>query len=352
MNNSNSFNQWLTKAGHVIASLPWARMGLVTLCLFLSLVLTGLIAGTVYVENLLGQIRGPSLNINPSISDDKLPEDFDGEIIDPNDIAKPTEPLTVISHKDLVNIMLVGQDRREGEHYLTRSDAMILCTINKQNNTITLSSFMRDLYVSIPNHGGNKLNAAYERGGMPLLRSTMLQNFGIQVDGFIEVDFAGFTKVIDILGGVNIHLTQEEADHLNENNGYHLTAGMNHLNGDQALQYSRIRTIGNDFGRTERQRKVIDTIISGCKKASFATLNNILNNVLPYIATDLSDSQIFNYAMELFPVLSNSTIRQQRIPIEGTFYDTGPNAVGTIPYCLVPDYKLNHQFLMETLLPK
>lgn len=352
MNNSNSLKDWFRSVGKTLAALPWVRIGLISLCSVLLLVFIVLIVGTVYIEQMLGKIRRPGMDgqtpptteyIEPT-----LPPDYTGETIPP--VTLPPDPSITIDHEALVHIMLVGQDRRPGETYLTRSDAMILCTLNKQNKTITLTSFMRDLYVEIPGYKPNKMNSAYSRGGMSLLRETMKENFGIPVDAFVEVDFSGFTKVIDVLGGVNIRLTQAEADHLNSNHGWSLTAGINHLNGNQALQYSRIRAIGNDFGRTERQRNVINSIIAGCKGMSLSQLRNLLNEVLPLIATDIDNKQIVNYALELFPMLSGSTIVQQRIPIEGSYQEAA--YVGSIPDVLLPDMEINRQFLVDTLLPK
>lgn len=347
----NRLKEWLRKAAKRVAAWPWVRIGLISLCSFLSLVLLILIIGTAYVESLLGKIRRPNIEGSQPTTEyiePTLPSDFTGVTISPTDVTEPPELSTVIEHEDLVHIMLVGQDRRPGENYLTRSDAMILCTFNKQTKTITLTSFMRDLYVEIPGRNPNKMNAAYQWGGMSLLRETMMENFGIPVDAFVEVDFSGFTQVVDVLGGVNIHLTQAEAEYLNSLHNWNLQAGANRLDGDQALQYSRIRAIGNDFGRTERQRKVINSVIAGCKGMSISQLENLLWEILPLIATDLDDKTIINYALELFPLLSGSHIVQQRIPIEGSYEDAW---VGSLDV-LLSDMEINRQFLVDTLLPK
>ena len=351
MNFFNRMKEWLRKAANQLAAWPWARIGLIALCSFLTLVLLILIIGTAYVEYLLSLIRRPNIEGSQPTTEyiePTLPSDFTGVTISPTDVTEPPEFSTVIAHEDLVHIMLVGQDRRPGENYLTRSDAMILCTFNKQTKTITLTSFMRDLYVEIPGRKPDKMNAAYQWGGMSLLRETMMENFGIPVDAFVEVDFSGFMQVVDILGGVDIRLTQAEAEYLNGLHNWNLKAGNNHLNGDQALQYSRIRAIGNDFGRTERQRNVINSIIAGCKSMSIDQLNNLLNRILPLIATDITNDKILDYTRELVPLLSGSNIVQQRIPIEGSYEDAW---VGSLDV-LLPNMEINRQFLIETLLPK
>ena len=351
MNRSNRFTQWLRNVGHKLASLPWARIGLITLCSFLAIVFTGLIAGTLYVESLLGQIRRPSMDGDVgSVSEETytLPSDFSGETLDADNIETNDKPTITIAHKDIINIMLVGQDRREGETGRTRSDAMILCTINKRAGTITLTSFMRDLYVTIPGHSSHKMNSAYSWGGMPLLSKTLMTNFGVKVDGFVEVDFGGFKKVIDAIGGVSISLTAQEAELLNTEEGFSLVPGINRLNGNQALQYSRIRSIGSDFQRTQRQRNVISAIISQCKNLNFTQINGLINSLLPVVATDLSNAQILSYALELFPLLADSTVIQQRIPIEGSYKLCYVGAMSVV----LADVEMNHQFLVDTLLPK
>lgn len=341
-----------------LKALPWKRIGLISLCSVLALVLIVAIFVTAYVDHLLGLIERPSLdhdNTGPMVTTEyiepTLPPNFTDPTIDPTVITKPPEVEAdkVISSKnypDLINIMLVGQDRRPGENYLTRSDAMILCTFNTKDKTITMTSFMRDLYVNIPGRGGNKMNAAYQFGGMKLLRETVLENFGVYVDAFVEVDFSGFEQVVDALGGVKIKLTQEEASYMNNGHNWNLTAGVNELDGAQALAYSRIRYIGTDLARTERQRNVINAILNKCKSMNLSQANQMLTEILPMVATDMSNDQIFSYAMKLFPLLKGN-IESQRIPIDGSYTFAWVNALDVV----LPDISINRQYLLDTLLP-
>ena len=343
-----------------IKNLPWARIGLITLCSVLSLVLIAMIFATAYIEQMLGLIVRPPTGSDATLSSDfytkaTLPSGYTGSTIDPSSVTLPVTPDKIIAHDQIVNIMLVGQDRREGENYRTRSDAMILCTLNKQDKTITLTSFMRDLYVNIPGHGGDKLNAAYAYGGMSLLSQTMKENFGVQIDATIEVDFSGFKKVVNALGGIDMHLTAEEAEYMMTANwdgldteGWALTPGVNRLNGDQALAYSRIRAIGYDFERTERQRNVLSAILVKCKSMGITQANSLLWELLPLVTTDMSNSQITDYALELLPLLSANEVTTQRIPIEGSYTVT---YVGPLDVVLA-DTEINRQFLIETLMPK
>lgn len=347
---------WLKK-------LPWQRIGLISLCSVLSIVLTVMVVGTVFVEQALAQLRRPVDDIpggsqQIGIPTETRPSGYTGPIIDPTQVILPTEPdpENILQHKDLINIMLVGQDRRPGENYRTRSDAMILCSFNTQNNSVTMTSFMRDLYVQIPGVGGNKMNHAYAVGGMDLIKQTMLLNFGVKVDAVVEVDFSSFQKVVDRLGGVGITLSAEEAAYINENYGdpkvegnWPLKAGYNHLSGNQALYYSRIRAVGrDDFERTERQRKVLSAMISGMKNISMDNAVALMWELLPMLRTDMSNQQIFDYVPTLFPML-NGEIKNQRIPLDGT-YKFG--SVGNIYDVVLPDFEANRLYLMETLMPK
>lgn len=349
------FLDWLKK-------LPWKRIGLISLCSVLAVILTVMTVATVFVEQALAQIRRPLDDIPEGsqqigIPTETRPIGYTGQIIDPTQVVIPTEPApeNILQHKDLINIMLVGQDRRPGENYRTRSDAMILCTFNKQDNSVTMTSFMRDLYVQIPGVGGNKMNHAYAVGGMDLIRQTMLLNFGVNVDAVVEVDFSAFRNVVDALGGVGIMLNAAEADYMNKSYDFEKTEdnwpmkpGYNHLSGSQALFYSRIRHVGrDDFERTERQRKVLLALIGDIKNISLDNAWNLFWSLLPMIRTDMSNQQIFDYVPTLFPMLGGE-IKSQRIPVDGT-YTFG--SVGNVYDVVLPDYEANRAYLWETLMP-
>ena len=146
-----------------------------------------------------------------------------------------------------------------------------------------------------------------------------------------------------------MYLTAAEAEYMNttpwdglNSEGWALHAGVNHLNGDMALAYSRIRAIGYDYERTERQRKVLTAMIDKCKGMDIGTAMNLMNQLLGCVRTDMTDAEITRYALELFPLLSGS-LTQQRIPIEGS-YEDNHNVI-------IPDYDMNHQFLVDTLMP-
>lgn len=335
----------------------WQNIALSILCVILFLILAALIAGTAYVNYLMSLINhDPGTDTYPSDyvgswetdAADTISPDYTGPIIDPTDITMDSTSPDIITGENIVNILLVGQDRRSYENYRTRSDAMILCTFNKASKTITLTSFMRDMYVTIPGYKSQKINAAYAFGGMSLLKETLAVNFGINVDVCLEVDFDGFTKVIDIVGGVDISLNEKEVPHLNgQNSSWNLQVGMNHLTGEQALAYSRIRYVGNaDYERTERQRRVITALLNEAKSSSWTTLLSLMQEVLPSITSDTSGSDLIKYATDLFPLL-NGEIVTQRIPVDGTFTSGSINGVGD---SLIIDFEANRAILRKTLM--
>ena len=220
---------------------------------------------------------------------------------------------------------------------------MILVSINKSNSTITLTSFMRDQYVQIPGYKPNKLNAAYAFGGMQLLTKTLKLNFGVEIDGIVEVDFNGFENIIDLLGGVNITLTEKEAAHLK------LTAGLNRLNGEQALSYARIRSIDSDYARAKRQRTVVMALIEAYKDLPLDEMLSLMDEILPMVTTNLTNSQILGYAIDCFPVLASAKIQTLRIPVDGTFVgglvEVRPNYYSWFQHSI--DFAANREVLFD-----
>lgn len=298
------------------------RKLLITLCVVLAIILVGLIALTFVVNSFLNEIN-------------KLDPDQTFTPQDPSDLFEESEPLetdpvtdqaeTIFQGEDVINILLVGQDRRENEgNSPQRTDAMILCTVNKKTGTLTMTSFMRDIWVYIPDYYNQRLNMPYKLGGFPLLNKTLEYNFGVSADYNVEIDFSGFMEAIDTIGGVEIELTSAEAKYLNkrgnwdieENQHWKLKEGVNLLTGSQALAYSRIRQIGTDFGRTNRQRTVLTALIEKVKTLGATELFDLARKLMPLIYTDMTNNQILSLIMEMLPMLSNLEIVSQRIPMD------------------------------------
>ncbi len=220
------------------------------------------------------------------------------------------------SREKAMNILLIGQDHREGENTGSRADSIILCTFRRDTGKITMTSFLRDLYVPIPGHGSNRLNAAYAFGGTELLKKTLGENFGVSITGTIEVDFSQFSQVIDALGGVELILRKDEAKTINKKTGGSLTEGEQTLTGEEALAYTRIRSLDSDgdFSRTDRQRKVLKAMFASYRDADLPTLMTTLKQVLPMLSTDMRETRLLMLALEVFPMLSDLELHSQTVP--------------------------------------
>ena len=248
----------------------------------------------------------------------------------------------VMKDNDIKNILLIGQDRRPGQGR-QRSDTMIICSVNRRTDKITLVSLMRDMYVPIPGFDDNRINAAYAFGGMKLLDQTIEKDFGVHIDGNVEVDFDGFIKTMSKVGDLKMTLTQEEADYINNDlKRGSLKAGENTLDAEQTLLYARIRKVGNgDYERSERQRKVLMAAFDKIRQSDLMTTLKLAKKILPNFTTDLSNRQIMGY---IYTVVSNNiTIDKEtyRIPDDDAFTSERIRGMAV----LVPDLKENRKVL-------
>ena len=215
--------------------------------------------------------------------------------------------------EDYYNVLLIGCDKSDGESQ--RSDSMILVTIDKVHQKIKLTSFMRDLWVSIPGYDDGRLNAAYSYGGAELLMKTINQNFSINVNDYFMVDFEMFEKLIDGLGGVSVDITEDEADFINETSHAKVHSGVKTLNGDYALIYCRIRYLDSDFNRTQRQRKVMNSIMKKTVSQNPITTLSVMSDILPLITTNISPLSLTLKAFGAIGYLNYGN-DQFRLPID------------------------------------
>ena len=216
-----------------------------------------------------------------------------------------TNKIKKISDKNVKNILLIGLDPISG-----CTDTMMLVSVNTKTKVITMASFYRDSYTyyeSPKKSGFHKLNAVRAMSGdIGYTIKTIENDYKIEIDNYALVNYDSFKKVIDALGGVDVNVTAREAKFLNETwwdwelNGIEqpkpYVEGMNHLDGEMALIFCRIRKLDSDINRTERQRRVITGIMSSMKNANVTRLNNTLNAVLPYITTDMSKTEMITLA--------------------------------------------------------
>ena len=330
------------------------RRFLTVLCVILGVVLVLLLGLTIAVNAFLNQI--PRYDpVEETVSEEVIqqiieetdpPEVLEGLEEIPVEEVFLAEPAEIIEKPDhIYHILLIGQDARPGEGR-QRSDSMILCTINTEKKTLMMTSFLRDTYVDIPDFRGrtfedNRLNACYAFGGVELLNNAMELNFGIEIDHNIEVNFTGFERIVNTLGGVYIYLTEAEARIVGDG----AVAGMNVLNGAQALTYSRIRSLDNDFGRTNRQRKVLLSLFENVRRLNPDQISSLVNVLLSMVTTDMTNTDIVKYIVEFVPMLPELQINTQHIPAEGTY--TGAMVRGMS--VLIPDLEANREILEETL---
>ena len=244
-----------------------------------------------------GNIKNNQSQMNNNDKDNVNNNDTSNGELDDNG---EDEYVSNVNQDDLMNVLLIGQDSRN-EDKRGRSDTIMLASFNKKTNDVKLISFMRDLYVEIPGYQDNRINASYRFGGKDLLVETIENNFDIEIDNTVEVDFTCFKKVVNIIGGVEIDVKPEEVKLLNgyvesinsgdgSVPGSHniTTSGLQVLNGTQALAYARIRYVGNgDFERTERQRTIIKAAVSKVKTLSVAKLIELCWAVMGEVETDI-----------------------------------------------------------------
>ena len=246
------------------------------------------------------------------------------------------EGVELIGDKNVRNILLIGCDKAKGGS--SRSDSIMIASVNKKTGRVTVCSILRDTHLYIPGKREAKVNSAYAWGGANLLIQTVEQNFGIRIDDYATVNFEMFTALVDGLGGVDVEVTEDEADYINNRHRYGkekkpdaFESGESvHLNGYQALWYSRIRKLDSDFNRTQRQRKVISAIASKVKgqinPIGIFGLVSTAKDVAPYIETTLSTSDFWDLVFSLSGCLAKSgadmdkLLVSQQIPFDDTWW--------------------------------
>ena len=287
-------------------------------------------------------------------ADDSTQSDTFDPMTEEERIKKQLEEIQVDMMKDseVFNILLVGQDLRStSDDTRGNTDVMMMISLNHKDKTITMTSFMRDVWLYIPRvEVSDRLNRAFYAGGPIYLEDTIESYFGVDIDRYVVVDFNQFITIVDALGGLDIYVTPDEANGyegadpdgdntrgmqnpLDEQNAilgkpwgtdyiemsYDIDGETIHMNGNQALAYSRIRHVGNvDFDRTKRQRYVIGEIIKEAKGASLITLHNMLEEVLPNVSTNITKEEAASLVLNIFDYLSYD-VQEFRVPEDNTF---------------------------------
>lgn len=355
------------------------KIVLIVVAVVLALVVGAIIAGVVYYNSKLdkiNQIEVPKIEYTTAAEDDLFadPEGVPTEAAAQAEAtvsAEPTEttePAHIPSSEDYINILVVGQAARAGETANSErmADTSILCTINTHEKSLTLTSFLRDTLVRPPNFRGKefgkiKLTTVYHlgsyysngdiAGSMELMNLTLFNNFGVEVDHNFEIDFDIFIKVIDLMNGVTVNLTQEESDYLNAEDAwvcYDTQPGWFHLDGAGALTYARMRKAegdgDSDIKRTARQRHLIECIIFGLKQLSISDINKIADEVLPMITTSMSSAEITDMIMKMLPMLTELQIKTGgTCPVQGTYWGSTKDIYGDGFYHSVLEFEAPQQ---------
>lgn len=258
--------------------------------------------------------------------------------IDKADLGISQDISTNYNNTDKIkNIALFGVDAPDGEN--GRSDSIMIATIDPVHKKLKLTSIMRDSYVNIPDRGLDKINHAYAFGGPQLAIKTINENFGLNIEDYMTVNFSSLPIIIDALGGVDITITDEEVSHIPGIS----SAGTYTLTGDQALAYSRIRYAeGGDYKRTERQRTVLEGLFAKALSMPASSYVSILDTVLPYVQTNMSSSTILSIGTKALTSFEGQ-LEQQRFPLDG--YCEGEMIDGV--YYLTFDAKTTKQQFMD-----
>ena len=270
--------------------------------------------------------------------------------------------------KGYTTIGLIGLDGRDGELKSgARSDTMIIASINNDTKKVKLVSVYRDTYLRIGEDSeGNgqydKANAAYKKGGPEQFLSMLNTNLDLNVTDFVSVDFQAVAEAVELLGGIDVELKEEEVVHLNNYcvetskvTGMDYTpleekAGVHHLNGVQAVSYARIRyTSGNDFRRAARQREVIYKIVEKAKNSDIATLSKILDKVFPKVYTSFTKAEILQMGMSM---MSYDIEDQTGFPFDHLYGERVKDAMGGLDVVLPVTLESNAIKLHEFLYPE
>jgi polyisoprenyl-teichoic acid--peptidoglycan teichoic acid transferase len=333
---------------HIKKSLTWMKIPVIVLGLILVIGGSVLFASN-YILN--------RINYESDADVAKLPED-EGLVANAKEVNLPDGKEYIGNDQKVINILLIGEEAMDDAR--GRSDAMIVATINQDQKSLKLTSFMRDTYVQIPGYINNKLNAAFNKGGGPLLCKTIENNFNLKIDGYVRVDFDDFKNIIDKLDGVEITLTKNEASYLNRTNyisnkaDRNVVEGTQVLNGTQALGYSRIRYVKgitdeqDDQGRTSRQRIVLNAIFEKYKTKNIVELVDIANDILPLVTTNMKKKDIISYLATVVTLKVNK-LETLRIPVDNG-YKNEKLYIGNASRktaVLIPDLQINYEELSK-----
>ena len=310
----------------------WKRMfaALLAVCLMVATTATGAFAIGTRTKGLtqIAEDTAATAGFDLSAYAEKLTDLLDVELT--GDVAADVG--TLLSNAKLYNVLIVGVDSRRND-YAGRSDAMVVLTVNPLSQKVVMTSLLRDSYVDIPGHGQERLNEAYNLGGTSLLKKTIRQNYGIRIDAFMVVNFGDLIEFVDDLGGVEMTVTKKEVPVINKYtsdqnkeiygrkdnpDALPVKGGTYRFNGMQALAYARVRYVGLDFGRTERQRKVLSAAVKQLLSLPVDKQVQVIAKYMLRVKTDLTVPELL-YLILVFATLDQYETSSIALPVEGTY---------------------------------
>jgi len=303
-----------------------------------------------YLHGSVNYVSGKKKDTNSGNKNQQSGETTEEETIT---FEKPEEVIEAEQkEREYYHILLLGEEALKTVPGKGRTDAIILATLHVKEKKIILTSVLRDTYVEPEGIAPCKINSVYAKQGVTGLYKILYDKLGVWPDGYLKVGFDDFEEIIDLLGGAEVTLTEEEANYLNTHNYISKTeyrnvrAGTSVLNGNQTLGYCRVRFVANcngtkyDYGRTERQRMVLDNLFQRYKEAGLTKWVKILKQALGKIETDISEEMM----EELIYVVYDKSIRsleQRQLPAKGTF--ESKDAIGKVTGTLLPDWEKNKE---------
>ena len=334
----------------------WYRVFMITSAVII-VILLGMIAYAYRLMSLVNYDNGENNVNNPSSTEYfetvENPEDYTNLPV--ASIDTPTHKGEGRSETGVYNILLLGLDKDSGN----LSDSMIVVTIDTNTKALKLTSFMRDMLVTIPGYSNNKLNTVYRTGGIDLLKEVFAKHFDLCIDGYVAVNFSSLTKVIDKLGGVSVYLTEAEAEFLNTSNyiadpqyrNLQVYTGTHWLNGAQATGYARIRFVdkgseADDYARTSRQRQILNAIYDQFKNQSLTELLSLMESVLPLVTTDFTVMEMTDIATKSVAAgVLSCEMEQMRIPVNNSFQESYYNKMSVLDVDFDQNTKELHKFI-------
>lgn len=271
------------------------------------------------------------------------------EIVDQEEVDPTADEVLIgkeVQQDDQVfNVLLVGTDSRDPDADMGRSDSMMLLSFNQREGKATAVSFLRDCLVDIEGHGKSRLGHTYAYGGVGLTINTLNQVFGLDIQKYITINFDNLVNVIDELGGIEVTLTEEEAEYYRSNGMPDIQAGKVTLTGSQALVHARNRSLDSDFGRTRRQRDVMYGVYQKVlEKRDPATLMSLINYCVTQVNTNMSVGEIYETATAVLAV-DNLQAQQAVVPMDGSYSSINYEGMAVLDI----DVEANSQHIHELL---